>query len=106
MVEPTIIELDDGRILCVMRGSNDARPELPGYRWHCFSEDGGHTFGTPVPWSYDTGEAFYSPSSMSQLLRHSDGRIFWFGTICSENPKGNHPRFPLLVGRVDHPRAL
>ncbi len=32
LIEPTIAELADGRILMVMRGSNDARLELPGHR--------------------------------------------------------------------------
>jgi len=31
MLEPTIAERPDGRILMVMRGSNQRKPELPGY---------------------------------------------------------------------------
>jgi hypothetical protein len=106
MVEPTIVELDDGRILCVMRGSNDTRPELPGYRWFSVSADGGRHFTSPQPWRYDDGVPFYSPSSMSQLIRTSDRRIYWFGNICTENPKGNRPRYPLVAARVDPQSGL
>jgi hypothetical protein len=101
MVEPTIIELDNGRILCVMRGSNDSRPDLPGYRWHAVSDDGGETFGDPAPWTYDDGQPFFSPSATSQLMRLRDGRIVWFGNVCRDNPAGNNPRYPLIVAAVD-----
>ncbi|MBT3275263.1 MAG: exo-alpha-sialidase [Spirochaetales bacterium] len=80
MVEPTIAKLDEGKILCVMRGSNDARPELPGYRWYSLSSDGGETWSVPEPWRYSGNTAvqpFHSPSSMSQLIELSDGRVFW-----------------------------
>jgi hypothetical protein len=45
VIEPTLAQFDDGRILCVMRGSNggskDPDCKLPGTRWWCVSEDGG-----------------------------------------------------------------
>ena len=47
MDEPTLAQLDSGRILLVMRGSNDKRPELPSYRWHSFSTDGGRHWTDP-----------------------------------------------------------
>ena len=77
MVEPTIAFLDDGRLLMVLRGSNDRRPELPSWRWIAFSSDGGRSWTSPEPWTYDKGESFFSPSACSQLLRHSSGRLFW-----------------------------
>ena len=40
-------------------------------------------------------------SSMSQLLRHSSGRTFWIGNISPTNPRGNSPRWPLLIGEVE-----
>jgi hypothetical protein len=101
LIEPTIAELDGGRILMVMRGSNDARPELPGHRWISISEDGGTTWSEARPWTYETGERFYSPSSCSQLVPYSDGRIFWIGNICEDNPRGNRPRYPIIIGEVD-----
>src|SRR5437867_4228062 len=74
MVEPTIETLADGRLLVVLRGSNDKKPELPGYRWVCYSSDGGLHCTKPLPWTYENGELFFSPSACSQLLRHTSGR--------------------------------
>jgi len=105
MLEPTIIEAPDGRILMVLRGSNDRKPELPGYRWYAVSTDHGRSWSPPKPWTYDNGESFHSPSSCSQLLGHSSGRICWIGNISPSNPRGNSPRYPLVIGEVD-PESL
>jgi hypothetical protein len=104
LTEPTIASFP-GRLLLVMRGSNDAKPELPGYKWYSLSTDNGRHWTKPQPWTYSNGEKFFSPSSFSMLLRHSGGRTFWIGNICPENPKGNHPRYPLIIGEVD-PKSL
>jgi hypothetical protein len=106
MVEPTIEFLDDGRVLMVLRGSNDRRPELPGHRWVSTSSDGGHRWTMPQPWTYDDGQPFFSPSACSQLLRHSSGRLFWLGNITPDNPRGNRPRFPFVIGEVDRRTGL
>lgn len=106
MIEPTLAELEDGTLIMVMRGSNDRRPELPGYKWISRSADGGETWTNPVPWTYSSGYNFFSPSSCSQLLRHSDGRLFWMGNIVAENPKGNLPRYPIVLGEVDNKTGL
>jgi hypothetical protein len=99
--EATIEFLRDGRVLMVIRGSNDRKPELPAYRWFALSSDGGRRWTTPQPWTYDDGQPFFSPSSCSQLLRHSSGRLFWLGNIVPENPRGNRPRYPFVIGEVD-----
>ena len=105
MIEPTLAEFPDGRILVVMRGSNggklDGEFELPSRRWFSVSADGGETWTPPEPWTYDDGEPFFSPSSMSALFRHSTGRYFWAGNLSATNCKGNSPRWPLVVGEVD-----
>jgi hypothetical protein len=103
MIEPTIAELPNGRILMVLRGSNarGKNHDLPSFKWRSVSSDGGRTWTTPEPWTYDDGETFYSPSSMSQLLTHSSGRVFWFGNITPENANGDSPRYPLVVGEVE-----
>jgi hypothetical protein len=105
MIEPTLGVLADGRVLMVMRGSNggtkDPHYELPGYRWHSLSADGGRTWTAPEPWTYDDGQTFFSPSSCSQLVRHSGGGLFWIGNICPRNPHENSPRYPLVIGEVD-----
>jgi hypothetical protein len=87
-----------------MRGSNDRRPELPGYRWYSISSDAGRCWTAPQPWTYADGASFFSPSSCSQLIRHSSGRLFWLGNIVPENPHGNRPRYPFVIGEVD-PRS-
>lgn len=101
MDEPTLAVLADGRLLMVMRGSNDRKLSLPGRRWVSFSSDRGRTWSVPEPWTYAEGGSFFSPSSCSQLLTHSSGRIFWLGNITPENPTGNRPRYPFVVGEVD-----
>ena len=106
MDEGTLGILSGGRILMVLRGSNDRRPELPGYRWHSISSDAGQTWTPPQPWTYSNGERFFSPSSCSQLIRHTSGRLFWVGNIVPENPRGNRPRYPLLIGEVDRRSGL
>ncbi len=105
LYEPTLAEMPDGRILCVMRGSNglgkDPQYELPSHKWYCVSDDGGFTWSKPEPWQYSNGESFHSPSSMSQLIPHSNGRYYWIGNTSPDNARGNAPRWPIVVGEVD-----
>jgi BNR repeat-like domain len=107
LIEPTVVQMPDGRLLCVMRGSNEIcypRPithKGPGYKWFSVSSDDGDTWTAPQPWTYDNDEPFFSPSACSHLMRHSSGRYFWIGNISPANPKGNHPRYPLVIGEVD-----
>jgi hypothetical protein len=105
MIEPTLAEFPDGRILMVMRGSNggklDPNFELPSYRWYSVSSDEGESWTAPEPWAYEDGALFFSPSSMSALLRHSSGRYFWAGNITPQNCKGNLPRWPMVMGEVN-----
>lgn len=100
LIEPTLARLTDGRILMVMRGSNDQRSDLQGYRWHALSGDNGATWSAAEPWTYESGARFHSPSSCSQLLAHSSGRLYWIGNICDQNPEGNLPRHPIVIGEV------
>ncbi len=106
MIEPTIIEAKDGRILMVMRGSNDRRGKIPGYRWRSISKDRGRTFSAPEPWTYRSGKRFFSASTCCQLLRHSNGRVYWLGNIAPTNPRANHPRHPLVIGEVEEGSLL
>ncbi len=99
--EPTFASLADGRILAVLRGSNGNRPTLPGRRWVAYSNDQGRTWTGPRPWTFADGGDFFSPSSCSQLVPHSSGRLFWLGNIVPLNPTGNQPRYPFVVGEVD-----
>jgi len=97
--EPTIAELPDGRILMVMRGSSTR--STPGRKWFSISRDGGFTWEPIQPWTYSDGTPFFSPSSCSQLLPHSSGRLYWLGNITPRPPAGNSPRYPFVVGLVD-----
>jgi hypothetical protein len=106
MDEPTLGVLADGRILMVLRGSNDRKPGLPGHRWAAYSSDDGRTWTKPEPWTYTNGESFFSPAASSQLFAHSSGRLFWFGNISPVNPTGNRPRFPFIMGEVDRRSGL
>lgn len=68
-VEPTILELKDGRLWMLARTSRDNHHE-------CFSEDGGQT------WSAWRPSRFYGTLTMPTLCRLSDGRVllFWCNT--------------------------
>ncbi len=101
MDEPTLAVLRGKRMIMVLRGSNDKQGKLPGYRWVSYSDDLGRTWTEPAPWTYTTGERFFSPSSCSALLEHSSGRLFWLGNVSPSNPRGNRPRYPFWIGEVD-----
>jgi hypothetical protein len=109
LYEPTLAEFPDGRILCVMRGSNglkkDPEYKLPGRKWYCISEDGGFHWTRPEAWHYSNGKDFYSPASMSQIIQHSNGRMYWLGNINPANTHGNADRYPLVIGEID-PQSL
>lgn len=105
MIEPTLLELQDGRILMVMRGSNGGKLDpnnlLPSHKWYAISKDGGETWSKPEPWSFEDGETFFSPSSMSALFKHSSGRCFWVGNMTNVNCQNNLPRWPLVFAEVN-----
>lgn len=106
MVEPTLAFLDKKRVLMVLRGSNDKNTKLPGYKWYSLSTDGGRTFPPAKPWTWTDGGHFFSPSSCSFLVPHSNGKLYWLGNITPENPKGNRPRYPFVIAEVDKATGL
>ena len=100
LMEPSVVELKDGRLLVVWRGSNT--PITPGRKWFSVSDDGGKTLSPVREWKYDDGTRFYSPSSIHRFIRHSvNGKLYWIGNICPKPPKGNWPREPLIIAEVD-----
>lgn len=105
MIEPTIAEASDGRIVMIMRGSNSHDPDVPARKWISVSDDQGETWSAAKAWGYSEGGSFYSPSSMSFLTRHSSGRLFWVGNLTPENASGNLPRYPVVIGELD-PESL
>jgi hypothetical protein len=112
LLEPNIITLIDGTFMLECRGSNAMtegwntrmKPGTPSHRWMSYSTDG-INFTDPAPMTYDTGETFFSPSSISKWLRHSvTDRLYWLGNITPVNPSGNRPRYPLCIGEYDENR--
>lgn len=105
MIEPTVIELKNGHLVMVMRGSNEQKANknytLPGYKWLSVSKDGGKSWTKPEPLTFEGGKELFSPSSMSTLFKHSSGRCFWIGNRTPENNKGNLPRWPLVCAELN-----
>ncbi|MCX6993254.1 MAG: sialidase family protein [Kiritimatiellaeota bacterium] len=124
--EPTLVELKrKGEFMLVARGSNDRgickyeafpggrykyswtgsrdkKTAVAGHKWVSFSKDYCRTWSEPVLFTYSDGTAFFSPSACSTLIRsRKNGRLYWIGNICPENPDGNCPRYPLIIGQVD-----
>lgn len=109
MMEPNIIRLADGKYMLECRGSNavsagwDTRMKegTPSYRWVAFSDDC-IEFTQASPLTYENGEQFYSPSSISKWVRHSkNNKLYWLGNITPEIPDGNRPRYPLCLAEFD-----
>lgn len=105
-IEGAITELPNGQFLMIMRGSNAGNPDLPGYKWYCTSSDGCLTWSGVQIWGYSDGTFFHSPSSYSTIVAHSNGRYYWIGNICPDNPSGNGPDYPVLIGEIDATTGL
>lgn len=101
MIEPTLLEMENGKLLMVMRGSNDKDHHLPSYKWCSVSTNGGKTWSDPEPFTFEDDTPFFSPSSMSTLFKHSSGRCYWIGNMTDENCQGNLPRWPLVMAEVN-----
>ncbi|MBN1912206.1 MAG: hypothetical protein JW818_20970 [Pirellulales bacterium] len=106
LAEPTVAELNDERLLTVYRDSNSGINGNPfyegGHKRYTLSTDGGATISDPLEWKYDDGTSFYSPSSISQLIRHSvTDKLYWVGNINLGPANGNHYRYPLVIAEVD-----
>jgi hypothetical protein len=109
LMEPSLAELADGRLLMIFRTSIDMDPqhpdrkvEEPGRKHLSISEDGGLTWSAITDLRYDNGEQFYSPSAFCRTIRHSrTGKLYWFGNICPNPPTGNMPREPLQIAELD-----
>lgn len=100
LMEPGLAELSDGRVLVVWRASPGKR--TPGHKYFSTSRDGGRTLTPVAEWKYDDGTPFYSPSSIHQFVRHQGTKkLYWLGNICEKPPRGNSPRYPLIIAEVD-----
>ena len=103
--ECAVMELKKpGHVLLIVRASNepDPRGNLPAWKWKALSTDYGRTWTAPTPLAYDDGEEFWSPSSCSSMIRSSrTGKVYWIGNISRTFPRGNAPRYPLVMAEVD-----
>ena len=100
LAEAMPVELADGRILVVCRGTGTR--VTPGRKWCTVSADGGLTLGPIGELRYDDGSRFYSPSSIHGFIRHSmTGTLYWIANITADPPDGNRPRYPLVIAEVD-----
>jgi hypothetical protein len=98
--EPTVTEINNGQLLMVLRGSNDADNSIASRKWYSTSSDGGYTWSAAQEWKYDSGESFYSSDSGSQLIKFNE-KIYWIGNVSQTNPHGTFPGYPLVVFQVD-----
>jgi len=103
LMEPSVAELTDERLLTVCRCSNQNIAGSDGGRKrYTLSTDGGATLSDLMELTYDDGTRFYSPSSIHQLIRHSQtGTLYWIGNISTGAVNGNSPRYPLVIAEVD-----
>jgi hypothetical protein len=95
LMEPEVAELADGRVLITWRTDY-------GRRFYGLSTDGGFTVSEPKELKYDDGSRFYSPSSISNMLRHNvTKKLYWIGNISTVPPRVNLPRYPLVIAEID-----
>jgi hypothetical protein len=104
--ECAVIELKGkpGHVLMVIRGSNAPNPsgKIPAYKWKTLSTDYGKTWSKGTPFTFEEGEAFLSPASCCSFIRSSrTGKCYWVGNISRTLPRGNAPRYPLVIGELD-----
>lgn len=79
--EPSIVELRDGRLFCLMRNTNQVQ-------YGSFSEDGGDHWTTPAPTVLSSPE---SPALVKRIPMTGDLLVLW-NNVAS---KSNWPRTPL-----------
>ncbi len=108
--ESSPVELRDGRLALLCRGSNAGMPDVPGHKWLCFSKDEGDTWSTPQPLPYDDGAAAESSATGCAVFRSiKNGKLYFIGNLCApgEHANGNWPRSPLHIAELqESPFAL
>ncbi len=80
-LEPSIVQLKDGRLLMVMR-------TIVGKLWHCYSKDDGATWSQPEPMSLTCGGPVYITRLMSGRLAMVWNEADW------NNKEAKHWGFP------------
>ncbi|HQO36360.1 MAG TPA: sialidase family protein [bacterium] len=104
--ESTPVELRDGRLALLCRGSNYNLPDVPGYKWLSFSEDAGETWSEATPLVCTDGGTIESSATGSACFRSIKTRkIYFIGNLCETgiHADGNWPRSPLVIAEVEEP---
>jgi len=80
--EPTVVELQDGRLWMIIRTSQDQH-------WQCFSEDFGATWSAPEP------SRFWATCTMPTAVRLEDGRLLmsWSNTTPLPETLRSNPEY-------------
>ncbi len=88
--EPTVVELNDGRLYMLIRTSQD-------YYYQSYSTDGGETWSTPEP------SPLHGTLTSPQLLKLHDGRIICFYCNTQPLPELDHTQQfpPLFEGEIN-----
>lgn len=97
------IELLDGRLALLCRGSNAGMEEVPGVKWLAFSEDGGEHWSAPAPLPCADGAIIESSATGGACFRSAKtGKIYFVGNLCKpgERAQGNWPRSPLYIAEL------
>ncbi len=76
-VEPSVVELKDGRLWMLIRNAQD-------YLYESFSEDGGETWSTPVP------SRFYGTITMPTIQRLKSGSLLLIWNNTTPLPEVEH----------------
>ncbi|MBN1419970.1 MAG: exo-alpha-sialidase [Planctomycetes bacterium] len=101
--ESTPVELRDGRLALLARGSNVRLTGVPGHKWLSFSGDGGEAWSEPEPLRDEDDRPVESSATGSALFRSiRTGRLHFIGNLCPEgvHADGNWPRSPLVIAEI------
>lgn len=102
LYEPTYGLINKNEIMMIMRNSNYRQSDsITGTKFYSISVDNGYTWSEPEMLLYDDGSIMYSSSCIPKVLNHSNGDIYYIGVINEENPKGNLPRYPLCIAKIE-----
>ena len=108
--ESAPVELEDGRLALLCRGSNAKMNDVPGRKWLSFSEDGGETWAPPRPLTCADGGPIESSATGCACFRSiKNGKIYYIGNLCPQgtHADGNWPRSPLYIAEMqEEPFAL
>jgi len=103
--EPDLVGLGGDRLFATMRCQGDRGRGIASSRQAALSADGGRTWTTPSPLTYDDGGPVYVPAAYSTFLRSPrTGKIYWFANILDHPVCAQYPRCPLSMAEFDPQR--